>query len=181
MPSEPSHSRPLRFAMFGAGFWARYQLAAWRELEDAKCVAIYSRTLEKAQRLAAELGVPRASDDAENLLTTEKLEFLDIVTDVGSHAQFVELAARHRLPVICQKPLARSLAEAQSMAAACQGAGVPLLVHENFRWQRPIRELKRQMDLGSIGRPFRARIDMISGFRVFENQPFLRDLEEFIL
>jgi D-apiose dehydrogenase len=172
---------PLRFALFGAGFWARYQLAAWKELHGATCVAIYNRTIDKARPLAEMFGVPRASGDAEQLLATEKLDFVDIVTDVGSHAHFVQLAAKHRLPAICQKPLAASLAEAEEMAAACQRAGVPLLVHENFRWQRPIREVKRILDAGTIGRPFRARIDMISGFPVFKNQPFLRDLEQFIL
>jgi D-apiose dehydrogenase len=172
---------PLRFAMLGAGYWARYQLAAWQEVAGAKCVAVYNRTLAKAQRLADEFGVPRATDNAEDLLQTEPLDFVDIVTDVGSHRHFVELAARHRLPAICQKPLATSLDEGEQMAAACQSAGVRLLVHENFRWQRPIREVQRALSSGAIGQPFRARIDMISGFPVFQNQPFLRDLEQFIL
>src|SRR5262245_15863917 len=149
--TSANSSLPLRFAMFGAGFWARYQLAAWKELSGADCVAIYNRTLNTAQRLAEEFAVPRVSDDAEALLATEKLDFVDIVTDVGTHAQFVELAARHRLPAICQKPLANSLNQAHSMADACRRAGVPLLVHENFRWQRPIREVKRLLDLGTIG------------------------------
>ncbi len=180
MQPAPSKS-PLRFALLGAGFWARYQLAAWQEVAGAECVAIYNRTLQKAERLAAEFNVPRTSDDAEELLAQERLDFVDIVTDAATHAQFVELAARHKLPAICQKPLAPTLAEAERMAAMCRAAGVPLLVHENFRWQRPIREVRRLLQEQAIGRPFRARIDMISGFPVFQNQPFLRDLEEFIL
>jgi predicted dehydrogenase len=175
------HERPLQFAMLGAGYWARYQLAAWQEVAGAKCVAIYNRTLAKAQRLAEEFGVPRASDSAEELLSSESLDFVDIVTDVGTHRQFVHLAAHHGLPAICQKPLAASLEEAEQMAADCRAAGVPLLVHENWRWQRPIRELRSILNDGTIGRCFRARIDMISGFPVFQNQPFLRDLEQFIL
>jgi D-apiose dehydrogenase len=171
----------LRFAMLGAGFWARYQLAAWKELPGAQCVAIYNRTRDKAERLACEFGVSRVSDDAEALLASDRFDFVDIVTDVGTHAHFVGLAARHGLPAICQKPLAPSLAEAHEMAHACATAGVLLFVHENFRWQRPIRALKQVLESGAIGRPFRARIDMISGFPVFKNQPFLRDLEQFIL
>ena len=54
-------------------------------------------------------------------------------------ARFVRLAADRRLPVICQKPLAPTLEEAERMVAACREAGVPLLVHENWRWQAPIR------------------------------------------
>jgi D-apiose dehydrogenase len=173
--------KPLRFAMFGAGFWSHYQLAAWRELKGAECVAVYNRTRSKAQALASEFGVPAAYDDAEELLRREQIDFIDVVTDADTHRQFVQLAARYKRPVICQKPMAPTLAEAQQMVAACRKARVPFLVHENWRWQTPIRQLKKVLAKGTIGQPFRARIDMISGFPVFTNQPFLKELERFIL
>jgi predicted dehydrogenase len=174
-------SPPLKFALLGAGFWARYQLAAWQEVAGAQCVAIYNRTLAKAERLAHEFGVPCATDDLKMLLRPGQLDFVDIVTDLASHPHLVQRTAECGLAVICQKPLAASLAEAEQMVAACRQAGVPLLVHENWRWQRPIRAVAAALARGAIGRPFRARIDMISGFPVFQNQPFLRDLEQFIL
>lgn len=173
--------RPLRFAIFGAGFWAQYQLAAWRELKDVECVAIYNRTLAKAEALARKFNVPKTYADAEELLHREKPDFVDIITDVESHSRFVLLAAKHKVPAICQKPLAPNLAEAERMVAACREAGVPLLVHENWRWQRPIRAAHNLLAEKSIGTPFRARIGMISGFPVFANQPFLKDLPQFIL
>ena len=43
-----------RFAVFGAGFWSRFQLAGWQELDGAECVALYNRTLYKAEALARE-------------------------------------------------------------------------------------------------------------------------------
>jgi predicted dehydrogenase len=42
----------LRFGVFGAGFWAPYQLSAWREVPGAMCVAIYNRTISKAESVA---------------------------------------------------------------------------------------------------------------------------------
>lgn len=173
--------KTLRFALFGTGFWSRFQLAAWREHPAVECVALYNRTRSKAEKLAKEFGVPAVYDDPEELLRQEQLDFVDIVTDVDTHARFVRLAAAHKLPVICQKPLAPTLAEAESMMTACKEAEIPLLVHENWRWQTPIRALARQLHSGAAGSPFRARIDMISGFPVFDNQPFLKDLEQFIL
>lgn len=167
--------------MFGAGFWARFQLAGWREVGGADCVAIYNRTVSKAQALAREFGVPKAYGDPEALLRTEKVDFLDIVTDVDHHEVFVRMAAERGLPVVCQKPLAPTLKAAEAMVQACRGARVPLFVNENWRWQTPIRQLKRVLDSGQIGTPFRARLDMISGFPVFRNQPFLAELEQFIL
>lgn len=171
----------LRFAIFGAGFWSRFQLAAWQELSGARCVAIYNRTRSKAEALARQFGVPAVHDDAEDLLLQERPDFIDVITDVETHAPFVWLCAKYNIPVICQKPLAPSLRVAEKMVQTCRQAGVPLFVHENFRWQAPIRQLKRVLEQGDIGAPFRARIDMISGFPVFQNQPFLRELEQFIL
>lgn len=171
----------LRFALFGAGFWSRFQLSAWKELEGVECAAIYNRTRPKAEALARDLGVPAVYDDPEELLRAEPVDFIDIVTDVGTHPRFVALAAAHRKAVICQKPLAPNLAEAEAMVRLCREAGVPFYVHENWRWQTPLRRLHQVLREGSIGKPFRAGIDMISGFPVFRNQPFLKDLPQFIL
>ena len=172
---------PLRFAVFGTGFWSRYQLAAWQEVEDAQCVAVYNRTRSKAEATARQFGVPAVYDDPEALLKGETLDFIDIITDVDTHSQFVHLATAHGIPVICQKPMAPTLAEAEQMVAVTRDQGVPYFVHENWRWQTPIRQLKQVLARGTIGRPFRARIDMISGFPLFVNQPFLKELEQFIL
>jgi predicted dehydrogenase len=171
----------LRFAIFGAGFWSRFQLAAWNEIKGAKCVAIYNRTLSKAEALARQFSVPSVYDNPEELLRKEKLDFIDIITDVDTHSQFVTLAARHRKAVICQKPMAPSLRIAEQMVETCRKARVPFFIHENWRWQTPIRQVKKVLEAGEIGRPFRVRIDMITGFPVFQNQPFLKDLEQFIL
>jgi D-apiose dehydrogenase len=64
----------LRFAILGTGFWSRYQLAGWRELEGVACVAVFNRTKAKAEAVAAEFGVPPVYDDAERLLGTEERE-----------------------------------------------------------------------------------------------------------
>jgi predicted dehydrogenase len=167
--------------MVGAGFWARYQLAGWLEAGGAKCVGIFNRTRSKAEALAREFGSPLVFDDPETMLRETRPDFADIVTDAGTHARYTKLAASLGIPVVCQKPLATSFEEAAQMLNACRSAGVPLYVNENWRWQSPIRELKRRMEAADIGEVFRARIRMVSGFRLFENQPFLRDLEQFVL
>jgi predicted dehydrogenase len=77
--------------------------------------------------------------------------------------------------------MAPSLEEAKRMVHASAAAGVKLFVHENFRWQAPIRALKAALDSGVIGEPFKARVSFVSGFPVFDNQPFLAGLEHFIL
>ena len=171
----------LRFAIVGAGFWARYQLAAWQELTGAECVALCDLNPQKADEMAREFGVPAVYDDAQEMLRQERLDFVDIISDVTSHSSLVHLAAAHRLPVICQKPMATSLIEAAEMVRVCEKAAVPFFVHENWRWQTPIREVKNELERGTIGDPFRARLHFCSSFPVFDNQPFLKELEQFIL
>jgi predicted dehydrogenase len=171
----------LRFAAFGAGFWTRFQLSGWREIPGAQCVAIYNRTRAKAEAYAREFQIPSVYDDAESLFRSEKLDFVDIVTSVETHEELALMALRHHLPVLCQKPLAPNLAAATRMVRAFEEENLPLLVNDNWRWQSPIRKVKELLDGESIGRPFRARVDMISGFPVFRNQPFLKDLPQFIL
>jgi predicted dehydrogenase len=171
----------VRVAVFGCGFWARYQLAGWRELEGVEVVALYNRTRTKAEALAEQFGVPAVYDDPEALIAQEQVDVIDIITDVDSHSRFVHLAAAHGIPVICQKPMAPSLAEAESMVQVCAQAGVPLIIHENWRWQTPLREIKRQLESGAIGAPFRARVQFSCSFPVFDNQPFLKELDQFIL
>ena len=173
--------KALRFAAIGAGFWARYQIAGWYEAGGVECAAIYNRTRSKAEALASQFGIKAVYDRPEEMLEREQVDFVDLITDVDTHAGFVRMAAAHKLPVVCQKPLAPSYDEAAGMLDACNRAGVPLYVNENWRWQTPIRALHRALCSGVIGKPFRARIDMISGFPVFKNQPFLRELEQFIL
>jgi len=176
-----TQKKKLRFAVIGTGFWANYQIPAWMELEGIELVALYNRTRSKAEALAHQFGVPRVYDNVQQLLDSETLDFVDIITDVDTHASFTEAAAKKGVAVICQKPMASKLPVAEQMLSICQSSGVPFFIHENWRWQSPIRKVKEIMDTGAIGKTFKARVTFCSGFPVFENQPFLAELEEFIL
>jgi predicted dehydrogenase len=171
----------LRFAVIGTGFWANYQVPAWKELDGVELVALYNRTKPKAEALAHQYNVPSVYDDIDLLLKREKLDFVDIITDVDTHAQFTELAARKKVAVICQKPMAPKLPAAKKMVALCEKLKVPFYIHENFRGQAPVRKMKALLNENVIGRPFKARVSFCSGFPVFDNQPFLAELDEFIL
>lgn len=171
----------LRFAVIGAGFWARYQLAGWREAGGADCIGICNRTASKAEALAREFGVPATYADPGEMLRRESPDVVDVISAPDAHEEHVLLAAARGFPLICQKPMAPTLAAAERMVAACREKQVPFFVHENWRWQAPIRALKRVLDEGRIGKVFRGRINMISGYPVFRNQPFFKTLERFLL
>jgi D-apiose dehydrogenase len=173
----------LKFAVIGTGFWANYQLPAWFELDGVELVALYNRTRAKADSFAQQFGVPFVYDDIDELLDrhADELDFVDIVTDVDTHQYFTTKAAERGLDVICQKPMGPTLEAARQMVEVCQQANVRFYVHENFRWQTPIRQLKTVLDSGAIGEPFKATVSFSSAFPVFDNQPFLAELDQFIL
>jgi predicted dehydrogenase len=170
-----------RFAMVGAGFWARYQLGAWSEVPEANCVAVCDVDLARAQEMAGHFGISGVYSDLETMLQKESLDFVDIVTSPNTHHALVLIAAKHSVPVICQKPMATSLADAEEMVQVCCEANVPFFVHENWRWQRPLRELKAVLDCGILGKVFRAHFAFRTGYPVLDNQPYLAEAEEYIL
>ncbi|GAB3639417.1 Gfo/Idh/MocA family protein [Spirosoma arcticum] len=173
----------LKFAVIGTGFWANYQLPAWFELEHVDLVALCDRTRTRADAFALRYGGPPVYDDIDDLLDhhAHELNFVDIITDVDTHLYLTTKAAERKIDVICQKPMGPSLRDARQMLDVCRQQGVRLYIHENFRWQTPIRQLKAVLDSGAIGQPFQATVSFRSAFPVFDNQPFLAELKQFIL
>ncbi|PZO78533.1 MAG: oxidoreductase [Mesorhizobium amorphae] len=175
---------PKRGALIGCGFFAVNQLNAWRDLAargGPGIVTLCDRDPARLAGAAKRFGIPRTYADAAEMLEREDLDFVDICTTAPSHRALVELAATRGLPVICQKPLAPTLEEAKRIVEACETAGVPLMVHENFRWQSPIRAVRAVIDSGAVGEVFWGRISFRSAFDVFSGQPYLAEGERFIL
>ncbi|SHI29130.1 Gfo/Idh/MocA family protein [Wenxinia saemankumensis] len=171
----------LRGGLIGCGFFAMNQLHGWREASRARIVAICDRDPARLAEAGDTFGIAARYDDAARMLAEEDLDFVDIATTVGSHRALVELAADRGLHVICQKPLASSMDDARAMVAAVAAAGRTFMVHENFRWQSPIRAAIEAVRGGAIGTPFFARASFRSGYDVFSGQPYLATDERFIV
>ena len=169
----------LRGGLIGCGFFAFNHLHAWQEVEGAEIVAVCDLDEAKVQARASEFGISGLYASVAKMLHTESLDFVDIVTGPAAHRTLVEIALRHKVPVICQKPLASSLQEARAIVDACRDAERPFMVHENFRWQTPMRALKEAVqDLGTL---FFGRISFRSTYDVYADQPYLAYDRRFIL
>lgn len=173
--------KTLRFALAGAGFWAQYQLAAWYEVPEVKCVAICDPVAEKAHALAHRFGIERVYTDASEMLAQETLDLVDIVSAVPSHFSLVSLALQRGVATICQKPLTDRYEECLALAQMAKQQNVFLAVHENFRWQSSLRRIRELLAQGAIGTPVRVALDFNTAFDVFGNQPNLRTLERFMI
>jgi len=174
-------SAPLTVALLGAGFWAQYQLSAWYEIPGVRCVGIVDPNHEAAQRLADRFAIPVVAASLEELLRSVRPDFVDIVASVNAHGELVQQACEAGLDVVCQKPLTYDLAEARGLVELAMNTKVQFFVHENWRWQRPLRQLRTILQSRPIGQIFRASIFYNNAFPVFQNQPELKQYERFIL
>lgn len=178
MPTPPE--APLDGAIIGCGFFGNIQMEAWRRMPEARIVAACDPDLTRAAQAA-----PRTYATAEELFANEKLDFVDIATRPSLHLPLVRLAAKARVPVICQKPMAPDWNDAVAMVEACEQAGVPLMIHENWRWQPWYRAAHGMITRGEIGRTVRYTLTMRrydgAGDSPYPLQPYFKDMPRFLI
>ena len=175
----------VRIAVIGAGYYAHFHQDAWMRLPGAELVGISDLEGERAAAAAAVHGVP-AFTDREEMFAATKPDLVDIATPPASHLELVTAAAKLGLPVICQKPLAPTLAEAEAVAGAAERAGTLLVAHENFRFQPWYREMRRLLAAGSLGNlhcvSFRLRPGDGQGAMAYlARQPYFQRMERFLV
>jgi predicted dehydrogenase len=172
----------VRVAGVGAGYFSQFHVAGWRALAGhAELVAWCDRDIDRARKTEA----PPFSS-CERMLDEARPDLLDVVTPPQTHLDLVRAAAERGIPVICQKPLAPTYAEAVQIVEAAERAGVPLVVHENFRWQPWYREVRRFIDHGRLGKThcvaFRLRPGDGQGPRAYlDRQPYFQAMRRFLV
>lgn len=171
----------LRIAVFGTGYWAQFQIAAWQSI-GADVVAVWNRTREKATATATRFGIPFVADQPEDVFQTVPFDLADIITDVDAHAPLVKLAAEQGKAVICQKPMAQDWPTSQEMVDVCRRAGVWFAIHENFRYQPPFQAVRAALADERFGRVLHAHVQMKSPDRaILLKQPALARMDHMAL
>jgi predicted dehydrogenase len=140
-----------RVLVIGAGYFARFQLEGW-QAAGAQVAGLCDLDLARASALGAEFAVGTVGCDAAALMDRLKPDLVDVVLPPAAQADVVHASLQRGLPTVCQKPFGRDLAQAEALAAASARAGVPLVVHENFRFAPWFREARRLIDAGVLGR-----------------------------
>lgn len=170
----------LRGAVIGCGYFGGIQLEAWKRMEDVEIVAACDPVADRAAAFAS-----RSYSDPLEMMERESLDFVDIATRPDTHLALVRMAVERGVPAICQKPLAENLAAARWMRDLVRASGVPVMVHENWRWQPWYREARRLIDEGVIGRPltysFRHRQRDGLGDHPYPNQPYFAQMPRLLI
>jgi predicted dehydrogenase len=148
-----SRSR-VGYAVVGLGHIAqRAILPAFRHARRSKLVALVSSDIGKAERLALQFGAGTFYSNAafEQCLQNPAVDAVYIATANGAHVQFALQAAAHGKHVICEKPLATTVADCQAMVGACQKNRVYLMTAYRKYLEPASVELKKVLTTGKLG------------------------------
>ena len=162
---------------------SRHHLIAWASLADnARVVAIADPSTKNAMQRASEFGIDATFSTADQMLSETELDAVDIAAPRAYHVDLVRLAAKRHLAILCQKPLAPTLSQAEELAAEVNGK-TRLMVHENWRFRGYYREAAAWLRDYRIGRVKQAQLTLLTsgvlpdsdGRRpALERQPFMR-------
>lgn len=139
-----------RFALIGAGFIGTVHAQNLAEHPDVHLVLVHDIDLGRATALATRYGATPTTDLAA-VFDPAVVDAVFIASSTDSHAAHLRAAADAGLAVLCEKPIAATLAEAVDVVAHVEASGVPAMVDFNRRFDRDHAALKQIVDRGGIG------------------------------
>ncbi len=152
-PLGPGDGRRLRWGVLStADIGVMKVIPGIRRSARGEVVAIASRDGARATRVAGELGIPRAHADYESLLADPGVDAVYIPLPNHLHARWTIAALRAGKPVLCEKPLAMTADEAQTMVDVARETGVPLMEAFMYRQHPSWLALRELLAAGRIGR-----------------------------
>jgi len=172
----------LKIACFGAGYFARFHYDAWHRAEGAELVGGVDLDPSRVQAYGT-IGY----GSLEALFAAQQVDVLDVITPPSTHVQTVQTAFLHGVKaIICQKPFCTSAAEAEALTQQAEDAGIPLIIHENFRFQPWFRTMKHAMDEALIGEvmqtTFRLRTGDGQGSDAYmDRQPYFQTMPRLLI
>jgi len=155
-------SSPFRVGVIGTGFGSTVHVPAFKAAPDFEVVAIVSRHHANAERVASEQGIGWSGDDVSAMLREVDPDVVSIATPAGAHHEMVLTAAEAGKHILCEKPFAMNVQQAQAMLEAVRYAGVGHAVNHEFRMIPARQAFRRMVAEGFLGTPFdiRALLDM---------------------
>lgn len=164
--------RQLRWGLIGCGDIARKRIApALRDLDECELVAVSRARTELAESFAGEFGARRWYGRWQELLADNEVDAVYIATPVHLHAEQTIAAAAAGKHVLCEKPMAGSVAECDRMIDAFRGTTLKLGVAYYRHFYPVIQRVKEVIQAGEIGIPVLAQINAFEWFNPQADHP----------
>jgi predicted dehydrogenase len=151
--------RKLNVALIGYDFMGRVHSNAWRQVAhffkdvpfEPVLKVVVGRTEANVAEARDRLGFEQYATRWQDVMARSDIDVIDICTPGDAHADIAVAAAAARKAILCEKPLANTLAEAERMLAAVQKAGVIHMLCHNYRRCPAVTLAKQIIDQGQIG------------------------------
>ena len=169
----------IRIGLIGYGFMGRTHSNAYNRLGNffpelkyrPVLKAVCARNRERVQAFADQWGYESIETDWKKLIARDDIDAVDICTPNNMHAEIAIAAAKAGKMVLCEKPLARTVAEAQPMVDAVEKAGVKNTVWYNYRRVPAVTLAKQLIDSGKLGKIFHYRANFLQDWTISPDLP----------
>lgn len=171
--------KELRIGLIGCGFMGRTHSNGYNrvpnffpDLEYRPVLkTVCARDKDKVNGFAGQWGYESVETDWKNVIGRNDIDAVDICTPNNMHAEIAIAAAQAGKMVLCEKPLARNLAEAQQMLDAVEEAGVKNTVWYNYRRIPAVTLAKQIIDSGKLGKIFHYRANFLQDWTISADLP----------
>ena len=171
--------KALRIGLIGCGLMGRTHSNGYKRIGDffpeleyrPVLQAACSRTEDKVRTFAEQWGYESMETDWKAVIAREDIDAVDICTPNDTHAEIAIAAAEAGKMILCEKPLARTLEEAQSMVQAIEKAGVKNTVWYNYRRVPAVTLAKQIVDSGKLGKIFHYRANFLQDWTINPDLP----------
>ena len=172
-------NKALRIGLIGTGFMGRTHSNGYARVPNffpalshqPVLQAVCSRNEEKVKAFAQQWGYASTETDWRALIARDDIDAVDICVPNNMHADMAIAAAEAGKMILCEKPLARSLQEAQSMVDAVEKAGVQNTVWYNYRRVPAVTLAKQIIDSGKLGKIFHYRANFLQDWTISPDVP----------
>jgi predicted dehydrogenase len=141
----------IRTAVIGTGFMGRVHLEALRRVENVDVVEIAATSADKAHTAAEGFNVLNATSDWHNVIADPSIDAVHITTPTVSHFSIAKAAFEAGKHVLCEKPLAMSVAEAAELVALQTAKKLCGAVNHNLRYYPMVQQIKAMCEAGEFG------------------------------
>lgn len=146
--------KPIRYAVVGQGYFSQSAiLPSFGALSNSQLVGVFSDDPHKLEGLEAKYDVEFAAgyDDYDRLLASGAVDAVYIALPNSMHCEYTLRAARARIHVLCEKPMAATEDECEQMITACENAGVKLMIAYRLHFEEANLEAIELATSGELG------------------------------
>lgn len=165
---------PLKVGIVGCGFMGRMHANVYRLLDDAELVACVDHKPERGVAFAGDFGL-KLHPTLEGMIADHDLDIVDVCLPTHRHAAAAIEALQAGKHVVCEKPMARTLAEADEMAAAALASGKQLMIAHCIRFWPEYAFLKQAKEDGRYGKLLSVNLTRYGAFPSYASDNWLAD------